>query len=204
MKKIKIIAFTMAIAMLALALCSCKKTSSDTTAATAVIVVKDYGEITVALDYENAPITSAHFAKLAQDGLYDNTDIIRMQQGFVLQGGANSKSEETIKGEFSSNGVDNKLQHKKGVISMARSSDPDSASTQFFIVLSDSAQSSLDGNYAAFGTITDGWDVVEKICSDITEKGGFSNDYYGVMMGFLSEENYIKIETVRIESSSAE
>ena len=96
--------------------------------------------------------------------------------------------------------MDNKLQHKKGVISMARATDPDSASTQFFIVLSDSAQSSLDGNYASFGKITDGWDVVEKICSDITENGGFSNDYYGVMMGFLSEENYIKIETIRIEN----
>ena len=200
MKKIKIIAVIAAIAILTLALCSCKKGSSSPVRATAVIVVKDYGEITVELDYKNAPITSAHFVKLAQDGLYDNTDFIRMQQGFVLQGGANSKSEETIKGEFSSNGVDNKLQHKKGVISMARATDPDSASTQFFIVLSDSAQSSLDGNYASFGKITDGWDVVEKICSDITENGGFSNDYYGVMMGFLSEENYIKIETIRIEN----
>lgn len=81
---------------------------------------------------------------------------------------------------------------------MARSNDPNSASTQFFIVLSDAAQPSLDGNYAAFGKITEGWDVIEKICSDIKENGGFSNDYYGAVMGFLKEENYIKIESVKM------
>lgn len=193
MKKIKIIAAILALSMLVLAFSACGSKPK-----TAVMTIENYGDITIELDYENAPKTAAHFAELAEKGLYDNTDFIRMQDGFVLQGGANSKSTETIKGEFSSNGVKNRIEHKTGVISMARSNDPDSASTQFFIVLSDAAQPSLDGNYAAFGKITAGWDVIEKICSDIRENGGFSDDYYGTMMGFLKEENYIKIKTVRM------
>ena len=194
MRKIKIIAAVLALMMLALAFSACGSVIEKK----AVMTIEGYRDVTILLDYKNAPITAAHFEKLAKEGSYDNTDFIRMQAGFVLQGGANSKSTETIKGEFNSNGVKNNLKHKKGVVSMARSNDPDSASTQFFFVLSDSAQSSLDGNYAAFGTIIEGWDVVEKICSDINKNGGFTEDYYGVYMGFLKEENYIKIETVKI------
>lgn len=192
MKKIKIIVAVLALMMLVTVFSACGSNKK------AVMTIKGYGDVTILLDYKNAPITAAHFEKLAKEGSYDNTDFIRMQAGFVLQGGANSKSTETIKGEFRSNGVKNALEHKKGVVSMARSNDPNSASTQFFFVLSDSAQSSLDGNYAAFGTIIDGWDVVEKICDDINKNGGFTEDYYGVSMGFLKEENYIKIETVKI------
>ncbi|MCI6971356.1 MAG: peptidylprolyl isomerase [Eubacterium sp.] len=193
MKKIRISAAILALIMLALVFTSCGSKTKK-----AVMTIKNYGQITIELDYKNSPITAKHFEKLAKEGLLDGTDFIRMQEGFVLQGGANSKSTETIKGEFSSNGVNNKIEHKTGVISMARSSDPNSASTQFFIVLSDDAQPSLDGNYAAFGRITEGWDVIEKICSDIKANGGFSNDYYGAAMGFLSEENYIKIESVKM------
>ena len=159
MKKIRISAAILALIMLALVFTSCGSKTKK-----AVMTIKNYGQITIELDYKNAPITAKHFEKLAKEGLLDGTDFIRMQEGFVLQGGANSKSTETIKGEFSSNGVNNKIEHKTGVISMARSSDPNSASTQFFIVLSDDAQPSLDGNYAAFGRITEGWDVIEKIC----------------------------------------
>ena len=194
MREIKSMDAVHALMMLALAFSSCGSKKKKK----AVMTIEGYGDVTILLDYKNAPITAAHFEKLAKEGSYDNTDFIRMQAGFVLQGGANSKSTETIKGEFNSNGVKNNLKHKKGVVSMARSNDPDSASTQFFFVLSDSAQSSLDGNYAAFGTIIEGWDVVEKICSDINKNGGFTEDYYGVYMGFLKEENYIKIETVKI------
>lgn len=193
MKRMKIIAAALALFMLALAFTAC-----GTKTKTAVMTIEGYGDITIELDYGNAPKTAAHFEKLAKEGLLDGTDFIRMQEGFVLQGGANSKSTETIKGEFSSNGVNNKLEHKTGVISMARSNDPNSASTQFFIVLSDAAQPSLDGNYAAFGKITEGWDVIEKICSDIKENGGYLDDPRYRDMGFLKEENYIKIESVKM------
>ena len=81
-----------------------------------------------------------------------------------MQGGAGN-SRNTIKGEFSSNGITNNISHVRGTISMARSSDPDSASTQFFIVQSDSTY--LDGNYAAFGTVTNGMDVVDKVCKNV-------------------------------------
>lgn len=135
----------------------------------AEIVVKDYGEIDVELDADTAPITVTNFVKLAQEGFYDGLTFHRIIDGFMMQGGdplgnGTGGSEETIKGEFSENGVTNDISHKKGVISMARSSDPDSASSQFFIVQSDSTF--LDGQYAAFGYVTDGQDIVDKICAE--------------------------------------
>ncbi|MBO4326727.1 MAG: peptidylprolyl isomerase [Clostridia bacterium] len=161
------------------------------------IVVKDFGTITVTLNGEEAPITVEHFVKLAKEGSFDGSVINRIQAGFVLQGGAGAKDDSTIKGEFKSNGVNNNILHKKGVISMARAQDPDSASSQFFIMLDDN--STLDGDYAAFGEVTDGWDTVEKICASVNADD-FREDYYGVMMGFLKDENYITIETVRVIS----
>lgn len=136
----------------------------------AEIKVKDYGTISVELDSSVAPITVENFVKLAKDGFYDGLTFHRIIDGFMIQGGdpkgdGTGGSEETIKGEFSSNGVENKLSHKRGVISMARSSDPDSASSQFFIVQTDATY--LDGDYAAFGTVTEGMDVVDKICQEV-------------------------------------
>ncbi len=165
---------------------------------TAVIVIKNYGEVKVKLDKTNAPITCNHFIKLASEGSYDGSVFTRMQADFVLQGGANAKDSSTIKGEFKANGVDNNLAHKTGVISMARSNDPNSASSQFFIVIGDKYVSSLDGSYAGFGWIIEGYDVIEKIVSDITSDM-FTNDYYGQEMGFLKESYYITIETIKIE-----
>lgn len=194
MKFTKITSFILFAVVLAFTLCGC---SNKAGSVKAEMVIKDYGTITLTLDRTQAPITVDHFVKLAKNGSYDDSKIIRMQEGFVLQGGAGAKDNSTIKGEFSSNGVKNNIQHKKGVISMARATDPNSASSQFFIVLDDKAQSSLDGSYAAFGRVTDGWDVIEKICSDITPDK-CTNDYYGFVMGFLRESEYITIETVRI------
>ncbi len=113
-----------------------------------------------------APITVANFTKLAKEGFYDGLIFHRVIDGFVIQGGAydkdfNYKDAETIKGEFAANGVTNNLSHYKGVISMARTNDPDSASSQFFIM--DEASAFLDGNYAAFGRITEGFAVINKI-----------------------------------------
>ena len=133
------------------------------------IEVADYGTIKVELDADAAPLTVANFIKLANDKFYDGLTFHRIIDGFVLQGGdplgnGMGGSDENIKGEFSANGVDNPISHVRGTISMARSSAYDSASSQFFIVQSDAL--SLDGQYAAFGHVTDGMDIVDKICAD--------------------------------------
>ena len=136
---------------------------------TAVIEVEDYGTITVALDASAAPLTVENFVSLAQDGFYDGLTFHRIMEGFMMQGGdpngnGTGGSEKTIKGEFLDNGVENNLSHTRGVISMARASGYDTASSQFFIVHEDSTF--LDGAYAAFGHVTDGMDVVDAICAD--------------------------------------
>lgn len=136
---------------------------------TAVIDVKDYGKITVELKPEIAPITVENFKKLVSEKFYDGLTFHRIMEGFMIQGGdplgnGTGGSSETIKGEFSQNGFENNLSHTRGVISMARSNNPDSASSQFFIVHEDSTF--LDGQYAAFGVVTDGMDVVDKIAKD--------------------------------------
>lgn len=128
-----------------------------------VIDVKDYGEITVELDADTAPITVTNFINLVNDNYYDGLKFHRIIEGFMMQGGWGSDV-KTIKGEFSSNGVENNISHVRGVISMARATDPNSASSQFFIVQEDSTF--LDGEYAAFGHVTDGMEVVDKICKD--------------------------------------
>lgn len=153
--------------MLALVICSCAMLCSCGEKAencVAVITVRDYGKITVALDAEAAPITVANFVKLAESGFYDGLTFHRIMEGFMMQGGASdTKTADTIKGEFSANGVKNPLSHTRGAISMARNSiSMDSASSQFFIVHEDSTF--LDGQYAAFGYVTDGMDVVDAIC----------------------------------------
>ena len=135
----------------------------------AEIEVKDYGTIDVELDADTAPITVTNFVKLAQEGFYDGLTFHRIMDGFMIQGGdpngdGTGGSKENIKGEFSNNGVDNDISHTRGTISMARASDPDSASSQFFIVQADSTF--LDGDYAGFGHVTEGMDIVDKICED--------------------------------------
>ena len=133
------------------------------------IQVKDYGTITVELEPESAPITVDNFLNLAEEGFYDGLTFHRIIDGFMIQGGdplgnGTGGSEETIKGEFTNNGVDNSLSHTRGAISMARSQDMDSASSQFFIVHEDSTY--LDGDYAVFGDVTEGMDIVDQICED--------------------------------------
>lgn len=133
------------------------------------ISIRDYGDIQVELDADTAPVTVTNFVKLAQEGFYDGLTFWRIMDGFMMQGGdpkgnGTGGSGETIKGEFSSNGVKNDISHVRGTISMARSTDPDSASSQFFIVQADSTF--LDGDYAAFGTVTEGMDIVDKICEE--------------------------------------
>lgn len=130
------------------------------------------GTITLELYPDKAPITVQNFIDLANSKFYDGLTFHRIYSGFMIQGGdpngdGTGGSKNTIKGEFSSNGVDNDLSHTRGVISMARSNNPDSASSQFFICHQDSQF--LDGNYAAFGKVTDGMDVVDAIAAvDVT------------------------------------
>lgn len=133
------------------------------------IDVKDYGTISLELDADTAPISVTNFVNLAKDGFYDGLTFHRIISGFMIQGGdpkgnGTGGSDQTIKGEFSENGVENDISHVRGTISMARANDPDSASSQFFIVHEDSTF--LDGQYAAFGHVTDGMDVVDAICEN--------------------------------------
>ena len=132
----------------------------------AVIDVKDYGTIELELDADTAPITVTNFVELAKDGFYDGLTFHRNIEDFMIQGGdpngnGTGGSKHTIKGEFSANGVENNIKHERGVISMARSQDYNSASSQFFIMYEKASH--LDGQYAAFGKVTKGLDVLDKL-----------------------------------------
>lgn len=130
------------------------------------ITMEDGGEIVLALFGEEAPISVENFVSLVESGFYDGLIFHRVVPGFVIQTGdpdgtGFGGSEKTIKGEFAANGVENKISHKHGVLSMARSKNMNSASSQFFICLAD--VDFLDGNYAAFGAVESGLDVVDAI-----------------------------------------
>ncbi len=133
------------------------------------ISVRGYGVITIEMDASVAPITVGNFISLANQGFYDGLTFHRIDEGFMMQGGdpnadGTGGSGKTIKGEFAANGVDNPQSHTRGAVSMARSSDSyDSASSQFFIVHQDSTF--LDGQYAAFGYVIEGMDIVDAICA---------------------------------------
>ena len=133
------------------------------------INIRDYGKITVKLDQNAAPITVDNFVRLANSGFYNELTFHRIIKDFMMQGGdpegtGNGGSGTNIKGEFSANGVNNPLLHERGAISMARANDMDSASSQFFIV--QKKDTSLDGNYACFGYVTEGMGIVDKICNE--------------------------------------
>lgn len=134
------------------------------------IEIENYGTIAVELDGNTAPISVENFCTLAKEGFYDGLTFHRIISGFMIQGGdpngdGTGGSAHTIKGEFADNGVENNISHLRGTISMARSSEYDSASSQFFIVHEDSTF--LDGQYAAFGHVTEGMDIVDAICQDV-------------------------------------
>lgn len=190
----KIISFALVLSMLLLVLCSCgsKKTIAK-------IEVENYGTITVELYPDIAPITVKNFVNLAKKGFYNGLTFHRIMDGFMIQGGdplgngtgGNTDSQGnrlTIKGEFTANGVNNTLSQKRGVISMARAQDYNSASSQFFIMHKDAAY--LDGAYAAFGQVTSGMEVVDKICADAKPIDG---------NGTIPAENQPKIISITIE-----
>ena len=134
-----------------------------------VIIEMDNGRtIKIEVDEQAAPVTATNFLKLVKEGFYDGLTFHRIIPGFMIQGGdpkgnGTGGSSQTIKGEFASNGFNNPIHHVRGVISMARAMDPDSASSQFFIMHDDAAY--LDGQYAAFGKVVEGMDAVDEIAS---------------------------------------
>lgn len=144
---------------------------------TVKMTVKDYGEVTILLDATTAPVTVANFTKLVSEGFYDGLTFHRVIKKFMVQGGdpeadGTGGSDGKIFGEFSSNGHENDIKHLRGVISMARSGDPNSASSQFFICNADSPH--LDGSYAAFGYVISGMSVIDAITKDTAKYGNSS------------------------------
>ena len=156
-RSLKFLALGISAVMMMGTLGACGSSKSDSSTA-------DGSSFVITLYPDEAPITCENFEKLVKDGFYDGLKFHRVVDGFMAQGGDPSGdgtggSTDTIKGEFSQNGVENTLSHTRGVVSMARSNDPDSASSQFFICYGD--ESFLDGQYAAFGKVTEGMDVVD-------------------------------------------
>lgn len=159
----------------------------------AVIEVEGYGPISVELDGDSAPVTVQNFMDLANDGFYDGLTFHRVIKGFMIQGGdpkgnGLGGSKKTITGEFSENGIKNDISHVRGVISMARSQDYNSASSQFFIVHEDS-QASLDGKYAAFGHVTKGMEIVDEIAENTPSD---PDD------GYVSKKDQPVIESIKL------
>ena len=133
-----------------------------------IIEMDNGGIIKLEIDEKAAPVTAANFLKLVKEGFYDGLTFHRVIKGFMIQGGdplgnGTGGSKNTIKGEFAANGFNNPIKHTRGVISMARAMDPDSASSQFFIMHADAPH--LDGSYAAFGHVVEGLDTVDEIAS---------------------------------------
>jgi peptidyl-prolyl cis-trans isomerase B (cyclophilin B) len=160
------------------------------------IVIKDYGTITVKLDQSAAPVTVENFVKLARQGYYNGLTFHRIIEGFMMQGGAptgNKKQADSIVGEFSTNGYENPLKHTRGAISMARTNNPNSASSQFFIVHKD--YPSLDGKYACFGYVTEGIEIVDRICEESQPTDG---------NGSIAKDQQPVIETINIREIKAE
>ncbi|MBQ4061776.1 MAG: peptidylprolyl isomerase [Christensenellaceae bacterium] len=136
------------------------------------IKIKDKGTIKIELDEKAAPITAANFTELVSKGFYDGLIFHRVIKGFMIQGGCpngtgTGGSGKNIRGEFAANGIDNPLKHTRGVISMARAMNPNSASSQFFIMHKDAPH--LDGQYAAFGKVTEGIEIVDEIADSKTD-----------------------------------
>lgn len=197
-KNTRAIIFTFVFGMTALLATGCGTKKEDTGSGAAgdgvkiAIEVEDYGTIHAVLDSENAPETVENFVNLVKEGFYDGLTFHRIIDGFMIQGGdpngdGTGGSDQKIKGEFSQNGVENKISHKRGVLSMARAQDMDSASSQFFIVQADS--DFLDGQYAGFGHVIDGMDIVDEICEKVT--GQDAN-------GVLPKEDQPEIVSIRI------
>ena len=145
-----------------------------------VISVRGYGDMTAELYPEYAPVTVKNFLELVSKGFFDGLIFHRVIKNFMIQGGGyredfSETDTPAIRGEFAANGwPQNTLKHTRGVLSMARTSDPDSASSQFFVMHRDAPH--LDAQYAAFGKLTDGFDVLDAVASVKTGRYGWFSD----------------------------
>jgi len=199
----KILLLLLAVSML---LCGCEKAeeklpegdgatlSSAEATHYVTIEIENYGTIKAELYGKTAPITVENFVSLAESGFYEGLTFHRIIAGFMMQGGApnaDSPKVQPIKGEFASNGVKNDLLHERGVLSMARTSEPDSASSQFFIIHQTSPH--LDGDYAAFGKVIEGIEVVDTICTSVKPSGG---------NGAIAVEDRPVIKSITVEKVS--
>ena len=196
----RLISFFLALLLafsLTFASCAAETASSDVPVV--VLRVQDYGDIYLELYPDIAPITVDNFLKLVDSGFYNGLTFHRIISGFMAQGGCplgngTGNSGTSIKGEFSSNGFENSLKHERGVLSMARSGSPDSASCQFFIM--HDAAAHLDGNYAAFGRVIAGMGAVDSMCQNahVTDKNGT----------VPKEDQPVITEAVRVDRAEAE
>ncbi len=175
----KIIAFLMIITLiLCMSACAKKDTGLAEESYTIEIEIENYGVITAVLDAKTAPITVKNFVDLINADFYNGISFHRIINGFMMQGGdpngngLNDEETPTIKGEFAYNGVENNISHTRGTLSMARSSSYNSAASQFFIMHQDDTR--LDNEYAAFGRVIDGMDIVDQICENtpVTDNNG--------------------------------
>ena len=162
------------------------------------IEIEDYGTVALTLDADIAPVSVTNFINLANDDFYDGLTFHRIIDGFMMQGGAPASADleasiQNIQGEFASNGIKNDLAHTRGVISMARTNDPNSASSQFFIM--HETASHLDGDYAAFGWVTEGMEIVDAICMSTKVED---------MNGTVLAQNQPVIKDLRITGKLAE
>ena len=192
--------FFVLLTVVSLFVCSSSKTTEKTKKTKTLkgnyqveIKIKDYGTIYAEIDADTAPITVTNFVNLCKNHFYDGLTFHRIIKDFMIQGGdpngdGTGGSKETIKGEFSDNGVENPLKHTRGALSMARSQDNDSASSQFFIV--QKTASHLDGQYAVFGYVYEGMDIVDKICDDVQVEDN---------NGTVAKENQPVIESIRCQ-----
>ena len=173
--KIKLSAFLLFICLL-FCLCGCEsglpyeKDEKLYGTHTAMMTIKDFGDVKLELYGDIAPVTVANFVKLINNGFYNGLTFHRAIEGYMIQGGdpngdGTGNTATRIYGEFKNNGFENKLSHKKGVISMARSRDYNSATCQFFIMVGDETR--LDGDYAAFGKVIEGMDIIESVMTSI-------------------------------------
>ena len=192
----RLISLMAMVTLIVMCLCACGSEQHI-----AEIKVKNYGTIKVELDAKTAPITVENFEKLVNEGFYNGLTFHRIISGFMIQGGdpngdGSGGSDENIKGEFKENGVENNISHKRGVISMARSIDNDSASSQFFIMHQDSPY--LDGQYAAFGKVTEGMEVVDKICEDIEKQSAENGTQVVDKDGVVVKDKQPVIESIKM------
>ncbi len=192
MKKLIALFIIISTVLLGLFSCTPKEIEVGTDPIYVEMYVRDYGKILLCLDPTVAPVTVKNFANLVNRGFYNGLDFHRVQSGFMIQGGMNMDAElQPIVGEFSSNGRPNSLSHKRGVISMARTENPNSATSQFFICNADATF--LDGNYASFGWVVEGMDVVDEITKK-TEP--YANPYYSNVI--LEPEHRAVIKYMKI------